>query len=136
MEQSIRLPEVEELTRLVQELIVAVQQLAMKVQPAQAWYSRAELAHLKAIPVSAFYNKPWLLPGKPSKQAGVDRWSFKQVWESGWIWKSDADLNPRGGEDGNGTATGTGIKSRVAETPAPLRRVRRHRQGALSGQSG
>jgi hypothetical protein len=135
MEQSIRLPEVEEMTRLVQELIVAVQQIAMKVQPAQAWYSRAELARLKAIPVSAFYNKPWLLPGKPSKQAGVDRWSFKQVWESDWIWKSDKDLNPRGGEDGNGTATVS--QSRTAGTSAPMRRVRGFRRGDVrSGQPG
>jgi hypothetical protein len=137
MDQSVQLPEVQELCGLVRGLAQQIEDLRQKMLPGKLWYSRAELAALKGIPVSAFYNKPWLLPpGEPSKQGGTDRWSFKQVWESDWIWKSDKDLNPRGGEDGNGTATGTGIQSRVAGTPAPLRRVRRHRQGALSGQSG
>jgi len=96
MKQTIRLPEIEELCREVRKLSEKVEQLQQKVLPAKLWYTRAELAALKGMPVSAFYNKPWLLPpGTPSKQGGTDRWSHKQVWESGWIWKADKDLNPR-----------------------------------------
>jgi hypothetical protein len=97
MEQSIRLPEIEELSREVRKLSEKVEQLQQKVLPAKLWYSRADLAALRGIPISAFYSKPWLLPpGGPQKQGGTDRWSYKQVWESGWIWKSDKDLSPRG----------------------------------------
>jgi uncharacterized small protein (DUF1192 family) len=135
--QSIRLPEVEELARRILVLTDEIRELRLKAVPGRLWYSRAELAALKGMPVSAFYNKSWLLPsGEASKQGGTDRWSFKQVWESGWIWKSDKDLNPRGGEDGVGTRTGTGIQSRVAGAASPLRRVQGFRQGALSRQPG
>jgi hypothetical protein len=130
MNQSIHLPEVERLERAVQELSRLVVDLAQKVSPAKMWYSRAELASLKDIPVSAFYNKPWLLPGKPSKQNGNDRWSFKQVWDSGWIWKSDKDLSPK---EGKGDGTETGIAAGNVQPPAPVQRVRRQRQGAHTG---
>ncbi len=131
----IQLPEVQALAKAVQELGRQVEELRHKVVPAKMWYSRAELAALKGIPVSAFYNKPWLLPGKPQKQAGVDRWSWRQVWDSGWIWKSDKDLNPKEGK-GDGTRNETGSQPpSEAESPG-LRGLRRHRPGAVSGQSG
>jgi len=132
MEQSIQLPEVQEICGLVRNLAQQIEDLRQKMLPGKLWYSRAELAELKGMIVSVFYNKPWLLPpGEPSKQGGNDRWSYNQVWESGWIWKSDADLNPRGGEDGDGTRTGV-----VTPLHGSVRRVQRSRQGALSGQPG
>jgi hypothetical protein len=135
MKQSIRLPEVQALTRDIQALIAKVQQLEERVLPGKLWYSRVELAALKGIPVSAFYNKPWLLPGEPSKQGGVDRWSYKQVWESGWIWKSDKELNPREGKkDEHGTEIGS--RPQTERSKAPLRRVQRFGRSVLSGQSG
>ena len=99
MEQSIQLPEVQEICGLVRNLAQQIEDLRQKMLPGKLWYSRAELAELKGMIVSVFYNKPWLLPhGEPSKQGGNDRWSYQQVWDSGWIWKSDRELNPRGGE--------------------------------------
>ncbi len=89
---QINLPEVEALTAEVRALSLEIKALKEKLLPQKLWYSRAELAALKGVPVSALYNKPWLLPGAPAKQAGSDRWSFQQVWDSGWIWKSDRDL--------------------------------------------
>ncbi len=135
MKQDLELPEVQALQEAVQQLTRRIEELYEKLHPMKLWYSRTELAGLKSIPVSAFYNKPWLLPGKPQKQAGVDRWSWRQVWDSGWIWQSDKDLNPKEGK-GDGTRTETGSQpSREAEPPG-LRGLRRHRPGALSGQSG
>lgn len=94
------------------------------------WYSRKDLAELKSIPVSAFYNKPWLLPpGGPSKQGGTDRWSRKQVWDSGWVWMSDSDLSLRGGRDGrgrakaHGTADLCGLRWQGHGASAPVRAV-------------
>ncbi len=135
MDQSIRLPEVEALTKAVQELTEQVVELRQKVVPAKMWYSRAELAALKGIPVSAFYNKPWLLPGKPHKQAGVDRWSWRQVWDSGWIWQSDKDLNPKEGK-GDGTRSEAGSQPPGEAEHSELRGMRRQRPSAVSGQSG
>lgn len=135
MDQSIQLPEVQALISAIQTLTVKVQQLEERVLPGKLWYSRVDLAALKGIHVSAFYNKPWLLPGEPSKQGGVDRWSYKQVWESGWIWKSDKELNPREGKkDEHGTETGS--RPQTERQKAPLRRMQRFRRSVLSGQSG
>ena len=92
---DLRLPEVEELSAVVRELAVRLQRMEEKVVGRKLWYGREDLAELKSMKVSAFYNKPWLLPpAPPSKQGGNERWSHAQVWDSGWIWKSDADLRP------------------------------------------
>jgi len=89
---EVQIPEIEELRQQIQDLAAKVDQLI----PQKLWYSRQDLAELKSIPVSSFYNKPWLLPpGGPVKQGGTDRWSYHQVWESGWIWMSDSDLRPK-----------------------------------------
>lgn len=88
---KVEIPELKEFGRQITELAAKVERLT----PQKMWYSRQDLADLKGIPVSAFYNKPWLLPGQPSKQGGTDRWSYQQVFESGWIWMTDADLRPR-----------------------------------------
>jgi hypothetical protein len=130
MEMTIHLPEVEDLAQRVLVLIDEIRELRQKVMPGKLWYSRTDLAALKGIPVSAFYNKSWLLPpGEPAKHGGVDRWSFKQVWETRWIWKTDKELNPRGGErDG----TKTGIQTGNPQPQATVRRVQRIRSGVLS----
>jgi len=88
---EIELPEIKSLAEEIKALKVEIE----KLFPQKLWYSRQDLAALKGMTVSAFYNKPWLLPGPPSKQGGTDRWSHKQVWESGWIWKSDEDLKSK-----------------------------------------
>ena len=96
MNQEIELPEVETLIEVVQALRLEIEELKKKVLPQKMWYSREDLATLKSMKISALYNKPWLLPpGLPLKQGGTDRWSYQQVWESGWIWKSDEDLRPK-----------------------------------------
>ena len=82
----------EEIQGLKEELREVKSRLSMMEKP---WYSRQDLAALKAMKVSAFYRKPWLLPGPPVRQGGRERWSYQQVFESGWIWASDEDLKPK-----------------------------------------
>lgn len=87
---TVDIPEIEDLRLQIQDLAAKIDRLI----PNKLWFSRQDLAALKGVPVSAFYNKPWLLPGEPSKQGGTDRWSCRQVIDSGWIWMSDEDLKP------------------------------------------
>lgn len=98
---DVRVEEVEAVCVALQELVGRVARLEEKVLGFRAWYSREELAGLKGVKVSTFYNKPWLLPGPASRQGGNERWSHAQVWDSGWIWKSDADLQPKGARRGH-----------------------------------
>lgn len=96
MKQDIELPEIEILAGEIHGLRLDIQELKQVLLPQKAWYSRQDLAGLKSVPVSAFYHHSDLLPpGDPSKQGGNDRWSYKQVWESGWIWMSDEDLRQK-----------------------------------------
>ncbi|MCK4816894.1 hypothetical protein KA005_14080 [bacterium] len=94
---NIDMPEIDEIIKMLSELLKAIGQIPGSGAQGDGiekklWYRREDLAKLKGMPISAFYNKPWLLPGPPLKQGGVEAWSYKQVFESGWIWMSDEDL--------------------------------------------
>ena len=91
---NIDTPEIDKINTMLVALLQAIEQLQSGMK-GQLWYRREDLAKLKGMPVSALYNKPWLLPGTPLKQGGVEAWSYKQVFESGWIWMSDEDLKCR-----------------------------------------
>ena len=92
MNQTIELPEINELISQIQALQAAVEGMRAELLPKRLWYRRKDLAQLKNLPISAFYQRPWLLPPNVRKQGGVEAWSYKDVFESGWIWKSDTDL--------------------------------------------
>ena len=85
-------PEIQELAAEVQALREAIDGMRSELLPEKLWYRRKDLAQLKNLPISAFYQRPWLLPPNLRKQGGVEAWSYKDVFESGWIWKSDIDL--------------------------------------------
>ena len=85
-------PEIQELVAQVQALQAAVEGMRAELLPKRLWYRRKDLAGLKNLPVSAFYQRPWLLPPNMRRQAGVEAWSYKDVFESGWIWKGDEEL--------------------------------------------
>ena len=98
---DVQIKEIEALSEGVRELLVRLEKMERKLYMRQLWYGREDLAALKGMKVSAFYNKPWLLPGEPSRQGGNERWSYAQVWESGWIWKSDKELQSKGARRGH-----------------------------------
>ena len=85
-------PEIQELAAEVQALREAIDSMRAELLPEKLWYRRKDLAGLKNLPVSAFYQRPWLLPPNMRRQAGVEAWSYKDVFESGWIWKGDEEL--------------------------------------------
>jgi len=96
MNIKIDMPEIDKLNTMLSALLQAIEKMQGSMQ-GQLWYRREDLAKLKSMPVSALYHKPWLLPGPPLKQGGVECWSYKDVFESGWIWMSDEDLKCRRG---------------------------------------
>ncbi len=95
MNIKVDMPEIEDVTKMLSALLQAIEQLQGSDMKGKLWYRRQDLAKLKSMPISALYNKPWLLPGPPLKQGGVECWSYKDVFESGWIWMSDKDLKCR-----------------------------------------
>ena len=92
MDLTLELPEIQELAAEVQVLREAIDGMRAELLPEKLWYRRKDLAGLKNLPVSAFYQRPWLLPPNMRRQAGVEAWSYKDVFESGWIWKGDEEL--------------------------------------------
>ncbi len=92
---KIDMPEIDKTNHMLSALLQAIEQLQGGGMQGKLWYRREDLARLKSMPISALYHKPWLLPGPPHKQGGVEAWSYKDVFESGWIWMSDEDLKCR-----------------------------------------
>ena len=92
MDLTLELPEIQKLASEVQALREAIDSMRSELLPERLWYRRKDLAGLKNLPVSAFYQRPWLLPPNMRRQAGVEAWSYKDVFESGWIWKGDEEL--------------------------------------------
>ena len=88
----VEVPEIKELIQEIHSLRLEVNNLRNKIKPSKLWYRREDLAELRNLPVSAFYNRRYLYPGPPQKINGVDMWSYEQVFESGWIWKTDEEL--------------------------------------------
>lgn len=92
---KVDMPEIDQTNKMLAALLQAIEQIQSGAMRGQLWYCRADLAKLKGMPISALYHKPWLLPGPPLKQGGVEMWSYKDVFDSGWIWMSDEDLKCR-----------------------------------------
>ncbi len=95
MNIKVDMPEIDNIQAMLTALLQAIEQLQGGGMQGKLWYRREDLAKLKSMPISALYHKPWLLPGPPLKQGGVECWSYKDVFESGWIWMSDEDLKCR-----------------------------------------
>ena len=97
MTLTIEVPEIRELADQVQALREAIDAMRSELLPTKLWYRRKDLAQLKGLPISAFYQRPWLLPPNMRRQGGVEAWSHKDVFESGWIWKGDEELTAERG---------------------------------------
>ncbi len=88
-------PEIDNISNMLSILLEAIEKLQSGGMQGKLWYRREDLARLKSMPISALYHKPWLLPGPPHKKGRAESWSYKDVFESGWIWMSDEDLKCR-----------------------------------------
>ena len=95
MNIKVDMPEIDQTNKMLSALLQAIEQIQSGDMQGKLWYRREDLAKLKGMLISALYHKPWLLPGPPLKQGGVEAWSYKDVFESGWIWMSDEDLRER-----------------------------------------